>query len=179
MKFSHHAESIVQTMKAEKPWIEETWAECGLNVNDVWRLEFSVNQFTKQIYCNETGLRIDNSTDILNPEFFTSVFNQLCKDYFLFGTNNGGTRRNKIKILNLIDYNENRFCKLNFSESKESNRSDKIYIKKMYTINSEARGDDFNNSIHRDKILQDFIITRSLVDWADKKGYYPKTGTNN
>ena len=55
---------------SEKPWVSEEWKLAGMNVQNVWRLEFSMKGSGSLIWKNKT-ISLD---DVTNPDWIWSVF---------------------------------------------------------------------------------------------------------
>lgn len=157
--------------KKNKPWISDNWKLNGLDIaKDVWRLEFSIKSNLNELMNLETSEAWSlNKLIVLQEQIKLSLFNCLLQKYWLFSfpqADKNKSRWHKIQFFNL----DIASCILiRLSEKKESNRSDKIFIKKLVEYADEMRGHDFNNSIFADQLIRHAITSRSLVKWAKEK----------
>lgn len=68
-----------------KPWIIERWRGAGLNVKNVWRLEFSINSNGRGLRDIETGLVHSLFVDDVEQSIqLKSIFHTYAKKYFHF-----------------------------------------------------------------------------------------------
>ena len=150
-----------------KPYIMDAWKASGLDTeSDVWRLEFSIkgnNLFLKELSTGE-NIRVD-IYNIRNPDFLRSLFYSLQFSYFRFklpGTDKNISRWKDLEILpNYTYFTERVFI----TETEDSTRSDKIFLKKLDKINDELR----NYANYREDFLKEFTAefcaNKGLTDY--------------
>ncbi len=154
-----------------KPWINEKWIEQKLDKSeDIWRLEFSLKANKNTLVNLETGELINlNSLEVINHEILNSLYCALIDKYFQFVKNDGKSRKDRMKPVRLLNTSSKSHTILKISDKKESTRSDKIFIKKMYQYNQELRGSDFFGAIESKANLKKFIESRNLESWVARK----------
>lgn len=158
-----------------KQHIFNKWEKSGLNVNeDVWRLEISlksqnfdiINKSDGEYEKFEIGYCQDDNKLVL---LFESAINK----YFHFKHKSNQKNKDRWKDVKLFDViNSN--MKIDFRNDKvDSNRSDKIFIKKWEHYNQEMRENNFELSTFMDEGLSKFVKSRKL------EGYYERKVLNN
>ena len=113
-----------------KPYIKEQWLKNGLDCSqDVWRLEFSLKGDVFKIIDTRTGEEIKHELDIIeNYDFIYNFFTALIEKYWDFSYRNSINRKSRANKIKLFDFKPSYYQHLNYSNEKDSNRSDKIYI---------------------------------------------------
>ena len=159
-----------------KPWIKDHWRSYGWDCfSDIWRLEFSFKA-TTQGYTEvdmETGdifKAFDFKTlDMLDSENVTDLYKyHFCK-YFRFVAGNDKGRKDRRMPVQLKDHWRSNLVKIELSEKKQSDRSDKIFLAKLLKTNQEVRGDDFELGIFTDHLLANMVEKTGLHQWFGKK----------
>jgi hypothetical protein len=164
-----------------KPYIREQWVKAGLNENllDVWRCEFRLQNFDFLLTDTETGEQISyngnvcglNSLDIINN--CENLFNALSNHYLEFKKVNENRDTNKSRKTSFYLFNQDKKTLFNrvYNDNPESGRAEKIFIKKLYTLNNELRGTDHELSIYGETVLQKVIEAHELTKWALNKQF--------
>jgi hypothetical protein len=157
--------------KKNKPWITDTWKANALNTDvDVWRLEFSIKSNLNELMNLETSEAWSmNKLIVLTENLKLSLINCLLQKYWLFSFPHDDKNRSRWPKIKLFDLDTAKCILIRLSEKKESNRSDKIFVKKLVEYSDEMRGQDFNNSIFADQLIKHAITSRGLVKWAKEK----------
>jgi hypothetical protein len=157
--------------KKNKPWITDTWKANAINTDiDVWRLEFSIKSNLNELMNLETSEAWSmNKLIVLTENLKLSLMNCLLQKYWLFSFPHDDKNRSRWPKIKLFDLDTAKCILIRLSEKKESNRSDKIFLKKLVEYSDEMRGQDFNNSIFADQLIKHAITSRGLVKWAKEK----------
>lgn len=154
-----------------KGWITDNWKANGWDGKEtVWRLEFSLKPNTKGMIDAETGEQLMSFKDINTIENLERIYKYHFERFFLFRKNEHKIRKDRCAKIDLLD------LKINFSgvmielsDKIEALRSDKVFAKKLMKVNQEMRGHDFDFAIYTKDILQYFISTHGIDEWADRK----------
>jgi len=133
-----------------KPWIVDTWNLNNIDTTrDVWRLEFSIKKLSKSVVDVDTGEVIDNkSLEILEPEKYCNVFKFIISKYWKFSRADHYNRlvdKDKCPKIKYFDFINNSCKLLRISEKKSSNRMDKVFLKKLLSLDEETKGNVFFN----------------------------------
>lgn len=154
----------------EKAYIRDAWIDAGLKTDDTWRLEFSLKSSAKELINKSTGECLDvNNLEIINSVNLNLLFNSLLRKYFRFHINDNTMNKSRMAEVELFIGCETEFTMQDKTSKFESNRSDKIFAKKLNELNNELRGTDFNLSIYSTEMLHGFVHTRGLTNWAVEK----------
>lgn len=172
--------SVELKEKKHKPYIVEDWEQNELlNDNDVWRLEFSIK--------NGGGFSPDDDTtgndystiafpDVLNREVIPDLYKALVDKYFVFFKNPNdeekAKRKTRLEQLNLFAPFTPLLKFKRLTEKHESNRMDKIFIKKLESLNDEIRQGRETERLSKaiGEIKKHFGSSRNLIPWAASKG---------
>lgn len=166
--------------KKHKPYITEDWElNQLLNDKDVWRLEFSIKN-GGGFKPDDDGFEYDDSVitfpSVVDRDVIPDLFKALVNKYFVFYNNPGEgdnttrkTRLNEVALFRpftpLLKYKR-------LTNKLESNRMDKIFLKKLEELNNEVRkgreAERLNNAIG--EIKKHFGNSRALGAWAASKG---------
>lgn len=79
--------------ESEKPWISAQWKEIGMNIHNVWRLEFSM-QGAGQLRYNKQPIKLE---DVANNEWLLNVACELYEHRFITRVNQGKRAGHKNK----------------------------------------------------------------------------------
>lgn len=128
--------SLEMRQVVSKPYITAAAKACGINTaRDFWRLEISVNTNKVRIINSATGEVITPTLELLaDKSFMRSTFFSLAYKYFRFHINNGARDIKDNPILFLFErnlWNDRQIVRIEQSTEQESNRSTKIFIKKL------------------------------------------------
>lgn len=154
-----------------KPYIVENWAYNGINVEqDVWRIEISIKSDASNTIRTDTGEIFRLSADSLaQQEMVENIFFSYAKKYFAFKRNTGG--KNKTRMPDLEIFPKNRTITLHplrITNEKDSTRSDRIFLKKLYSLMQEFERTDSTAWNALVEVTNVFIITRGLSEWRKK-----------
>ncbi len=126
----------------DKPYIREACAAAGIDVTrDWWRLEISVNTNLLRIISTEQGDEHKIEIDDFEDDFIIkNLFFALCYKYFRFHINKGKRDIKENPLLWLFSreyYNEKNKVIVCQIPEQESDRTTKIFIKKMLLLKQE------------------------------------------
>lgn len=126
----------------DKPYIRAAATAAGISpFNDFWRLEISINTNKIRAIDTTSGEEIKLTLELLSqPHMITNIFFGLAWKYFRFHINDGKRDIKENPILYIFDvkhYNDRLICRIEELPEHESNRSDKIFIKKMLTVKQQ------------------------------------------
>lgn len=151
-----------------KPYIVETWKKARFREDrDVWRLEFSIDPSKINIYGKKGDFELEIyklvKHSLMTERQLAELFDTLVEKYFDFRINDANTRIDRMKRLELFT---NKPCATLRIKAKtdhaQSNRMDKIVIKKLTNYAKECRLDDQTDA---DQI--DALLTAARI-YADK-----------
>lgn len=154
-----------------KQHIYNHWKHNGLNLEKpIWRLEFSIKSSQLELvngyYGQTEKLSISNIRSI---EWLTKLFFVLCNKYFSFAYNDILKPVKKLKKIPLFhQLNYNYISRINCN-LKDTNRSDKVFIKKLEAYNNELRATKKDLSLNMEVIKNHYISTRKLEEYYYKK----------
>lgn len=157
VKFKHH--------------IYNKWKLCGLNLkNDVWRLEVSLQTDKLDLVDKVTGENIKfDPVKCNDSEYLRLLFQTTISHYFQFKHKSKDRNKNRWKNVDLLEdisYDK----RINFrTDLHDHDRSDKIYIKKMYGHYQEVRKNNYELSTYMWESLQEFVRSRGLSEYFEKK----------
>jgi hypothetical protein len=147
-----------------KPWIVETWKRAGLDISkDVWRLEFSLHNPRFIVRDNKTGITNRFNWLMLdNKEYLNTVINSLINKYFDFRRNTYIKDRKAMPKVQLFMGINDTTITWDRSPSIESDKADKLFLKKLGLLNDEVR--DIYTDIEKNtvSVINYFKISRGL-----------------
>lgn len=155
-----------------KPWIAKKWFDENFPTNiDTWRLEVSLKSSAKFLVDKSTGETEElNNLEILKHENILKLFVCLREKYFSFVIKDTQIKKSRMKKLTLFKNEFSQFMIFDNSNSIASNRSDKIFIKKLEQVNQDLRGQNLSFNIDINCIKQQYIEITGLHNWAVYKG---------
>lgn len=159
-----------------KPHIREFWNQNKIT-GEVWRCEFRLQNFDFLLTDIETGELINfngnvaglNSLDIIDQ--VKPLFEALANHYLHFKVKSKDTNKTRQKSFYLFENNKQFLFNRIYNDNIEAGRSEKIFIKKLYELNNELRGTDYEFSISGSDVLNKVINATELTKWAKIKGY--------
>lgn len=162
-----------------KPYIIDHWKAHGYDgLEDVYRLEFSLHPTKKAIgFMNdETGEKIGEVTfkdlDILTviDHVFRTYYNR-CFQFVYKEFSNRGNVRKQSRSADLVLFTDLKMYPvlIDISQKKESNRSTKIFLKKLKQLNDELRGYDRDLGIVGNEMFTFVAAQTDLKEWAKNK----------
>ena len=181
----------------DKPYIRESWALNGLltqddidqerkqkdGKQDVWRLEFSINDF-KTIAVEHDEIKFAmNTLEILKDENVAQLWNLLREHYFVFYRANDRDKNVSRKAkLELFDYVDTGMKLREVLQKEDTTRAHKIFIKKLLDTQAKIRA---NNDLKAVTWASDYIASwlvyqHDLKEWSKLKfpGWRPEDYKN-
>lgn len=157
-----------------KSYIYNSWVANGLeDFDNVWRLEFSIKEFNNVLISKETGEYLKITLDFLKDRSnIIHLYDVMYLKYFDFRINNGGANKSRMERKNLLNVDYVHYTYFIDNEFLNHDRSDKIFIKKLESVNNELRAikADYLNEL---KDIQEYIIEKKKLEiWAIEKGFY-------
>lgn len=169
--------SLEMREKTFKPWIADNWKLQGLNTaKDVWRLEFSITDFTLTFIDQQTGeIEDSKQLEFINRIRSKEIIDTMVNRCFKFVINDRQQRKERMKELILIENVSNEKVIQRMTNKQDSNRSTKIFIKKLHSLNNELRYK--RNEIHEDtnKVLAYMLNQTDLTEWYKRSREYWST----
>lgn len=154
-----------------KQHIHNKWKLCGLDIkNDVWRLEVSLQTGKLDLVDKSTGENIKfDAVKCNDSEYLRLLFQTTISHYFHFKHKSKQKNKDRWKNVDLlmdISYDK----RINFrTDLHDHDRSDKIYLKKMYAHYQETRNNNLELSTYMWESLQGFVRSRGLGEYFTKK----------
>jgi hypothetical protein len=110
-----------------------------------------------------------NYLNLANPDYLNTVFSSYINQFFYFVVNDGQLNKTRMQKLDLLQLTEPQFKPLYIPNTTGSNRSDKIFAKKLYMLDQELRGFNDDMITATKEVLTDFIIQTDLMDYVNKR----------
>ena len=156
-----------------KAYITEMWEKNGLKSNcDMWRLEFSIKEFNTVLTDKDTGqqFKIDLNfiTDFNN---ILSLFTALYVKYFDIRINDGKCNKSRMKRIQLFEFEDVNTCWLSERENLDTDRSDKIMIKKLHNMQNEIRAIKGDYELEIEAVKEYLIRKKNLTEWAKDRHF--------
>lgn len=128
----------------DKPHIRNQWSKTDIDTSlDIFRLEISVKKSEIDLVDRLTGDCLNfNIANIFIQEDLENLFKTLCYKYFRFKKNTGQSNISREEDLILFKKEESRDIVWDIQKGLESNRSDKVFLRKLDNMYSELRTDD-------------------------------------
>lgn len=158
----------------DKPWIREFWSHINLDTkNDIWRLEISLKGNRLHYIDSNSGaierLTLDN---IFDQEFLHHLYYSLINKYFKFVRSETNSNVSRMKQVILFDECYNKFDFIKLNDKKESDRSIKIFIKKLEEFNSIVRQIKKDNQSEDSSFGAGLVVLQSAIEMYDKQRFY-------
>jgi len=154
-----------------KPHIANKWKQYKLKSSeDVFRLEFSVKKSELNFLIKESGECYDfNIDNIFIQADLEQLFLWLSSKHFRFKINTG--QKNISRERNLILFERNEFSRIQWEIVKpiETDRADKIFLRKIDKLYSELRQEDVPLFEAIEKVRKTFIDRKHLKKFAISK----------
>lgn len=156
-----------------KAYISEMWKKNGLYSScDIWRLEFSIKDFKNVLTCKETGQQIVIDLDFLsNLENLKVLFAALYDKYFDFRVNANNMNKSRMKRVQLFEVDQFKSCWYSERENLNSDRSDKIMIKKLHNMQNELREINADYQLEVEALKEYLIRKKNLEEWAKDRQF--------
>lgn len=155
----------------DKPYVREKWRKCGVNEKKtVWRLEVSLKGSGSNYCDTNTGqiLKLDYK-DIEKGNFLHFYYMAYINKYFKFVVNNGLSRKDRMENVKLFTENYTPFINCYLPNETGAEKSDKVFLKKLYLLDQELRGFNHESLDSRQDVLETFINATGLQNYYDKK----------
>jgi hypothetical protein len=160
--------SIELMQVQDKPYIRKSWALNGLDTTkDVWRLEISIKGNGTHFLNKNTGeLNRIQFMNLDSAAFLKDIYEGYANHFFRFVINDGKSNITRMKHLELLNIEDTYIKPYYLPNETGNNKTDKIFAKKLYLLDSEIRGlnDSSTNSIK--EIFADFIKQTNLTDYV-------------
>lgn len=158
-----------------KPYIIENWIYNNIDVErDVWRIEISIKSDASSTIRTSTGEIFRLSADNLRlQDMVEDIFFSYAEKYFAFKRNNG--TKNKTRMPTLEIFPKDRIRTLHpvrITMEKDSNRSDRIFLKKLYSLFKEFKYMDRQTWEALKEVTNAFKVSRNLAVWSAAKLEY-------
>lgn len=163
--------SLEMKKKTFKPWILDQWRKSQLDISkDVWRLEFRLHYSSFDFIDTISGNCISFKTlDPLLHENLKDIFNFLLYKHTAFFKASSISASKKKHSVNLLPMYNNYLELYSNTEDLESNRMDKIVIKKLDQFYNHMREISQDNHEHIQKAITDYCTKKQLVKWYHEK----------
>lgn len=154
-----------------KQHIQNKWTENNFEKDlPVYRLEFSLKKSNITLINKTSGenLKFD-ITRIFIQEDLEILYETLIMKYFHFRKNTGqknASREESIRLFN-EEYHDSIIWEI--EKGLETNRSDKIFLKKLDNMYSELRSDDLQLFKAIEKLREEFSNRKNLSEYLEEK----------
>lgn len=154
----------------DKPYIRKKWSITGLDfTKKIWRLEISIKSKGTHYINLTTGEEERILLDQLNNgSYLSNVYYSYMHQYFRFCINDGSTNKYRMQELRLFDQYEPIYKPLYLPETTGANKTDKVFLKKLYALDQEIRGFNDDSLSAQKVVLMDFIEATGLQDYFIK-----------
>jgi len=175
--------TVQMRQKVHKEHVYNNWLSSGYEgINDVWRLEFTQKNSRKHLITSDGEVLEYREINIIkrSEEIFWILFN-IHFGFVKYEATKFGRTQKKVRSEPVVLFTDISFhaCQCKIEGSKESKRSDKIFLKKVTKLNDELKqlhekGDTWINLTMWGDMYGTYIArSRGLERWAtDKLGYY-------
>ena len=156
-----------------KAYISEMWQKNELISNtDIWRLEFSIKEFNKVLTDKNTGQQICIDLSFLsNNSNLITLYSALYDKYFDFRINSNTINKSRMQRVSLFMLEEFASCWYSERENLNSDRSDKIMIKKLHNMQNELREIKSDYELEVEAIKEYLIRKKNLEEWAKDRHF--------
>lgn len=154
-----------------KPHIVNKWNQFDLDLKrPSYRLEISIKMKGISLINKNTGEnKIFDIEHIFLQDKLEELYTVLLSKYFHFKTYTG--QKNISREISVILFDQMEFDEIIWEADKslESNRSDKIFLKKLDTMYSELRSDDFALFESIEKLREVFSYRKNLTSYLSER----------
>lgn len=157
--------------RVDKPYIRDWWQVHNIDTNiDVMRLEFSLKNGMKNLINTESGLVTSfKDYDFILQENMNILYALLLDKFFHFKKKSSDSNRSRNDDIKVVEINCDKAEYYRLEEKLCSNRSDKIFAKKLEKYNCEIRMHKRPLEPESFKLLEQFIKSRGMEKWANEK----------
>ena len=127
-----------QTKK--KHYIINRWEQAGLcpDVNDIWRIEFSLSSAIKGYVRIDDGELIPSSLSLYdNEDKLLRAWNACASRLFVFVDGSTATRKSRMKKLELFDINDEACKPVELSTEEDPTRTERMLIRYLNKLRNE------------------------------------------
>lgn len=159
------------TQVKNKPWIRNKWVQYNLDQSlPVYRLEFSIKKSEIGLINKSTGEEVSFTVnDLFSDELLQLLYDTLLSKYFhfkIYSGNSNVSREVSVKLFENETFDE---IIWEVEDSLETNRSDKIFLKKLDTLYSELRTDDLALFKAIEQLRSVFSTRKNLTEYLEEK----------
>ncbi len=154
-----------------KSWIADQWIKSKLNVNkDVFRLEISVKKSDIGLIVKDTGEEfIFDIRHIFIEEDLLQLYKLLLYKFFRFKILTGQKNISREKDFIFFGDENPEFIQWDIINPITTNRSDKIFLKKIENLYSELRLDDLELFKSLEQLKNVFMKKKHLIRYYEDK----------
>lgn len=154
-----------------KPHIVKKWQQAGLSSKEpVYRLEFCMKKSELNFINKDTGEDFNfNLSHIFLQDILEKLYIWMCSKYFRLKFNTGQKNISRERDLVLFQYAEFDNIIWEQVEPVETNRADKIFLKKLDTLYSELRDEDLHLFNAIETVTKSFSHKKNLRIWLKHK----------
>lgn len=154
-----------------KPHIRNKWEEYGLDdEKNIFRLEISIKKSDVKLVDRESGAFIEfGIKELFDQDILEDLYRTLLYKYFRFKHYTGKTNISRENDVILFEKEEYQQITWELVKGLESNRSDKIFLKKLDTMYSELRTEDVILFNAIEKLRNVFAERKHLIKYLDNK----------
>ena len=164
--------SLELSEEKQKPWIQDCWRAAGLNVDDVWRLEISMNREALTFVDRSSGtvvsFNLANLTDTASDVTPAVLYHTMLRSLFFFFVPNGGRNISRQRMLQLFD-DELQIIRGTYREKNPSDRSERILIKQLFTVRDRYRYITLEEEFRSRMLAQRLAESMNLGEWYARK----------
>lgn len=162
--------------KTFKPHIVNSWKNTKLDVEnkEIWRLEFTLNADTSTLLNDYNQSFKYHSLDTLELPNMYGIFVYLFEKHFNFVKKKNISRKDRMLpiLLFTLPLTHLKIDKLKANIAvKDSTRSTKIFIKKMFETNEDLRKFDDHFAVNAKNMVEKLINIYGLEKWAQSKNF--------
>lgn len=163
--------SLEMKEQVYKPYIAEQWKELkGSPLADVWRLEFSLKGKATTFLNEETGEIQDITLNTLsNDNQKRMLVSALEERYFEFKINDGQKNKTRMKRVELLDLESTHFTNRYFPAGSDIYKRDKMFLKRLFTLDKEERNVPSFAVEARDLLLDYITNNEYLNEYLEQK----------
>ena len=165
----------LQSVK-DKPYIRDSWSQQQLDQTvPIWRIEFSMKGNRLRTVDNATG-QVDklDINNIFDPYFMHNFYYSLLDKHFRFVRNDGKGNISRMKVVKLFNNKFEKLITFKETEKKESDRSVRIFIKKMEEFNSIMREIKKSKTGKESAYYPGEQVLENAIDLYDLSDFYER-----
>lgn len=132
--------SLEMRQTKKKHYIINRWEKAGLcqDVNDIWRIEFSLSSAIKGYVRIDDGELIPSSLSLYdNEDKLLRAWNTCASRLFVFVDGSTATRKSRMKKLELFDINDEACKPVELSTEEDPTRTERMLIRYLTKLRNE------------------------------------------